>query len=128
MNLREVSQCPEKAPIVVFSLLKAPASAFTIYNLIVRAFYVVVKLRKSSFTALLRTVSRLDQGRQLGEGGFSDRRLNTATTARRQRRRKHSKPKPKALSNNKITYPSFPHFKPKKLQDILVGKKSGTTL
>ena len=76
----------------------------------------------------LRTVSRLDQGRQLGEGGFSDRRLNTATTARRQRRRKHSKPKPKALSNNKITYPSFPHFKPQKLQDILVGKKSGTIL
>ena len=34
MNLREVSQCPEKAPIVVFSLLKASASAFTINNLV----------------------------------------------------------------------------------------------
>ena len=84
----------------------------------------VVKLREGLFTALLRTVSRLDQGRQLGDGGFSDRRLNLEPG--RRRRRKHSKPKPKALSNNKITYPSFPHFKPQKLQDILVGKKSGT--
>ena len=86
----------------------------------------VVKLREGLFTALLRTVSRLDQGRQLGDSGFSDRRLNMESGRRQRQRRKHSKPKPKALSNNKITYPSFPHFKPQKLQDILVGKKSGT--
>ena len=34
MNLREVSQCPEKAPIRAFFLLKGPTNTFTIKNLL----------------------------------------------------------------------------------------------
>ena len=33
-NLREVSQCPEKAPTRAFSLLKASICAFTVKNLL----------------------------------------------------------------------------------------------